>query len=104
MCYWRRGLLLRVHFDGGQRRSGISRPGLRRRRLCRDLLLLNDGCDDAWTNCATTLLCPHLDGSKKNGNDKESKTGTGLHLSLIHISEPTRLLSISYAVFCLKKK
>eukprot|EP00658_Telonema_sp_P-2_P017185 TRINITY_DN16649_c0_g1_i2.p1 TRINITY_DN16649_c0_g1~~TRINITY_DN16649_c0_g1_i2.p1 ORF type:complete len:144 (+),score=30.91 TRINITY_DN16649_c0_g1_i2:96-527(+) len=27
-----------------------------------------------------------------------------LILSLIHISEPTRLLSISYAVFCLKKK
>src|SRR5678816_4925523 len=27
-----------------------------------------------------------------------------LFLSLIHISEPTRLLSISYAVFCLKKK
>src|SRR5678816_4671696 len=26
-----------------------------------------------------------------------------LKLSLIHISEPTRLLSISYAVFCLKK-
>src|SRR5678815_2945998 len=25
-------------------------------------------------------------------------------ISLIHISEPTRLLSISYAVFCLKKK
>ena len=25
-------------------------------------------------------------------------------LSLIHISEPTRLLSILYAVFCLKKK
>src|SRR5678815_3561248 len=30
--------------------------------------------------------------------------GLGLvALSLIHISEPTRLLSISYAVFCLKK-
>ena len=28
----------------------------------------------------------------------------GVGLSLIHISEPTRLLSISYAVFCLKKK
>eukprot|EP00658_Telonema_sp_P-2_P082338 TRINITY_DN8688_c0_g1_i2.p2 TRINITY_DN8688_c0_g1~~TRINITY_DN8688_c0_g1_i2.p2 ORF type:complete len:220 (-),score=76.71 TRINITY_DN8688_c0_g1_i2:68-727(-) len=28
----------------------------------------------------------------------------GPFLSLIHISEPTRLLSISYAVFCLKKK
>eukprot|EP00831_Metopus_contortus_P028522 TRINITY_DN2367_c0_g1_i2.p3 TRINITY_DN2367_c0_g1~~TRINITY_DN2367_c0_g1_i2.p3 ORF type:complete len:137 (-),score=24.01 TRINITY_DN2367_c0_g1_i2:64-474(-) len=26
------------------------------------------------------------------------------HLSLIHISEPTRPLYISYAVFCLKKK
>ena len=30
--------------------------------------------------------------------------GSALGLSLIHISEPTRLLSISYAVFCLKKK
>eukprot|EP00658_Telonema_sp_P-2_P054810 TRINITY_DN43598_c0_g1_i1.p1 TRINITY_DN43598_c0_g1~~TRINITY_DN43598_c0_g1_i1.p1 ORF type:complete len:589 (-),score=102.29 TRINITY_DN43598_c0_g1_i1:21-1787(-) len=29
---------------------------------------------------------------------------TAHFLSLIHISEPTRLLSISYAVFCLKKK
>eukprot|EP00658_Telonema_sp_P-2_P075940 TRINITY_DN65804_c0_g1_i1.p1 TRINITY_DN65804_c0_g1~~TRINITY_DN65804_c0_g1_i1.p1 ORF type:complete len:103 (-),score=11.04 TRINITY_DN65804_c0_g1_i1:7-315(-) len=29
---------------------------------------------------------------------------SGRILSLIHISEPTRLLSISYAVFCLKKK
>jgi len=28
----------------------------------------------------------------------------GLALSLIHISEPTRLRRISYAVFCLKKK
>ena len=29
---------------------------------------------------------------------------TVLDLSLIHISEPTRLRRISYAVFCLKKK
>src|SRR5680860_1297713 len=29
---------------------------------------------------------------------------TGLDLSLIHISEPTRRTPISYAVFCLKKK
>ena len=27
-------------------------------------------------------------------------TGLGLYMSLLHISEPTRLLSISYAVFC----
>src|SRR5660398_220658 len=31
-------------------------------------------------------------------------SGTGSALSLIHISEPTRLRRISYAVFCLKKK
>eukprot|EP00658_Telonema_sp_P-2_P002290 TRINITY_DN10877_c0_g1_i3.p1 TRINITY_DN10877_c0_g1~~TRINITY_DN10877_c0_g1_i3.p1 ORF type:complete len:367 (+),score=73.24 TRINITY_DN10877_c0_g1_i3:134-1234(+) len=31
-------------------------------------------------------------------------TAAAQALSLIHISEPTRLLSISYAVFCLKKK
>src|SRR5450756_1400039 len=30
--------------------------------------------------------------------------GVTLSLSLIHISEPTRLGMISYAVFCLKKK
>src|SRR5450756_386617 len=29
--------------------------------------------------------------------------GTPIQLSLIHISEPTRLGMISYAVFCLKK-
>src|SRR5450756_2381184 len=36
----------------------------------------------------------------------ECKCGNlkGLHLSLIHISEPSRLGMISYAVFCLKKK
>ena len=32
------------------------------------------------------------------------KISTVLDLSLIHISEPTRLGMISYAVFCLKKK
>src|SRR5678815_5911548 len=36
---------------------------------------------------------------------RNPKTGEEIPiLSLIHISEPTRLLSISYAVFCLKKK
>src|SRR5678815_3800298 len=37
--------------------------------------------------------------------NRSRKSGLTLYnLSLIHISEPTRLLSISYAVFCLKKK
>eukprot|EP00658_Telonema_sp_P-2_P060918 TRINITY_DN49699_c0_g1_i1.p1 TRINITY_DN49699_c0_g1~~TRINITY_DN49699_c0_g1_i1.p1 ORF type:complete len:243 (-),score=56.46 TRINITY_DN49699_c0_g1_i1:124-852(-) len=42
-----------------------------------------------------------------NANDVYVYTSGGAvgdDLSLIHISEPTRLLSISYAVFCLKKK
>src|SRR5450759_5852095 len=34
----------------------------------------------------------------------EVAAGPSLTLSLIHISEPTRLGMISYAVFCLKKK
>ena len=40
----------------------------------------------------------------KNKNTLRTFLGLKLKLSLIHISEPTRLLSISYAVFCLKKK
>src|SRR5678815_2764197 len=39
----------------------------------------------------------------KGGSDEEILEWC-FELSLIHISEPTRLLSISYAVFCLKKK
>src|SRR5678816_3193792 len=34
--------------------------------------------------------------------DREMLGALGVNLSLIHISEPTRLLSSSYAVFCLK--
>src|SRR5678815_2967805 len=45
--------------------------------------------------------------STRNGNfnrccGAHSRNLTAVTLSLIHISEPTRLLSISYAVFCLK--
>src|SRR5428012_6257 len=36
--------------------------------------------------------------------DRNRPTHLSLRLSLIHISEPTRLGMISYAVFCLKKK
>src|SRR5665648_1245426 len=37
-------------------------------------------------------------------NNLVGGNGSVKHLSLIHISEPTRLGMISYAVFCLKKK
>eukprot|EP00658_Telonema_sp_P-2_P008330 TRINITY_DN13131_c0_g1_i2.p1 TRINITY_DN13131_c0_g1~~TRINITY_DN13131_c0_g1_i2.p1 ORF type:complete len:210 (-),score=46.88 TRINITY_DN13131_c0_g1_i2:80-709(-) len=55
--------------------------------------------------CVTTIkaTCGYKEDYKmllaRIGDDFER-----LDLSLIHISEPTRLLSISYAVFCLKKK
>eukprot|EP00826_Nyctotherus_ovalis_P008866 TRINITY_DN12305_c0_g2_i2.p1 TRINITY_DN12305_c0_g2~~TRINITY_DN12305_c0_g2_i2.p1 ORF type:complete len:184 (+),score=58.36 TRINITY_DN12305_c0_g2_i2:82-633(+) len=39
-----------------------------------------------------------------NHSFAQSDLGIVYHLSLIHISEPTRPLYISYAVFCLKKK
>eukprot|EP00658_Telonema_sp_P-2_P029512 TRINITY_DN2244_c0_g1_i10.p1 TRINITY_DN2244_c0_g1~~TRINITY_DN2244_c0_g1_i10.p1 ORF type:complete len:334 (+),score=90.18 TRINITY_DN2244_c0_g1_i10:185-1186(+) len=49
---------------------------------------------------------PRLPGYVTDQYNNEAKAATirGNYLSLIHISEPTRLLSISYAVFCLKKK
>src|SRR5678815_5168879 len=62
---------------------------------------------DAW--------CPLNTGRRKGERDVPSlrfewedslaadRRRPNAHLSLIHISEPTRLLSISYAVFCLKK-
>ena len=40
----------------------------------------------------------------KYGKDGSINAIPGHSLSLIHISEPTRLLSISYAVFCFKTK
>eukprot|EP00658_Telonema_sp_P-2_P027520 TRINITY_DN21229_c0_g1_i2.p1 TRINITY_DN21229_c0_g1~~TRINITY_DN21229_c0_g1_i2.p1 ORF type:complete len:200 (+),score=75.14 TRINITY_DN21229_c0_g1_i2:83-682(+) len=45
-----------------------------------------------------------LEDMKKLQQALEDEADADLDLSLIHISEPTRLLSISYAVFCLKKK
>eukprot|EP00658_Telonema_sp_P-2_P031785 TRINITY_DN23710_c0_g1_i2.p1 TRINITY_DN23710_c0_g1~~TRINITY_DN23710_c0_g1_i2.p1 ORF type:complete len:109 (+),score=23.85 TRINITY_DN23710_c0_g1_i2:139-465(+) len=46
----------------------------------------------------------YSDERELSSNNHTHTTITVPVLSLIHISEPTRLLSISYAVFCLKKK
>eukprot|EP00658_Telonema_sp_P-2_P043872 TRINITY_DN3174_c0_g1_i1.p1 TRINITY_DN3174_c0_g1~~TRINITY_DN3174_c0_g1_i1.p1 ORF type:complete len:341 (-),score=117.82 TRINITY_DN3174_c0_g1_i1:87-1109(-) len=42
--------------------------------------------------------------AERERRKEEAREALAEDLSLIHISEPTRLLSISYAVFCLKKK
>src|SRR5660398_219730 len=50
---------------------------------------------------------PGGDGGTEEPHDRPDLAARGdavQELSLIHISEPTRLRRISYAVFCLKKK
>ena len=63
---------------------------------------------DTWEtipgNCDTFI---YLGGNEQSTHKYVSELlgkGTIDKLSLIHISEPTRLGMISYAVFCLKKK
>src|SRR5450756_3171642 len=56
---------------------------------------------------ATTWTSIYSTTTGTGGVQTLNITGTGRYvrmLSLIHISEPTRLGMISYAVFCLKKK
>src|SRR5450756_2835475 len=60
--------------------------------------------------CKDAINCGHVQDETKTNHKFERETVDGVvtqkcfDLSLIHISEPTRLGMISYAVFCLKKK
>src|SRR5678816_141751 len=56
----------------------------------------------AWIFVAPTAVL--YEDEDLHGEFATHFVGPTWELSLIHISEPTRLLSISYAVFCLKKK
>src|SRR5665648_1239138 len=47
---------------------------------------------------------PEVQGAADHTGDSLELARIAQKLSLIHISEPTRLGMISYAVFCLKKK
>src|SRR5680860_1697330 len=53
-----------------------------------------------------TKTRPGLHPGQRRSHQRKvrSPPGSTHHLSLIHISEPTRRTPISYAVFCLKKK
>src|SRR5674536_388657 len=63
-----------------------------------DGLNINDGCGSTHPAGLMAAVRAHrADVGLAHDGDAD-------RLSLIHISEPTRLLSISYAVFCLKKK
>src|SRR5660397_251316 len=57
------------------------------------------------TELSESRFCYFLELGADNYHTKAAGKGrTVQYLSLIHISEPTRLRRISYAVFCLKKK
>src|SRR5665648_1154926 len=55
-------------------------------------------------NGETMGIVSEMDVLKAMGKPEWMKYDAECILSLIHISEPTRLGMISYAVFCLKKK
>src|SRR5450756_2820887 len=57
--------------------------------------------------CSGTTLAKMFTGFMRSSSTSSSMASSSspvIYLSLIHISEPTRLGMISYAVFCLKKK
>ena len=84
-----------------QSRSSAASDVYKRQILSYKIDRSTDG--STWTNVTTTNGNAYLD-TVSESRKYYWRVGTMDNLSLIHISEPTRLLSISYAVFCLKKK
>src|SRR5678816_4611489 len=62
---------------------------------------LAQGIVEGATRGTLSKAIEHVTDGKIGRNRAKVIARTELGLSLIHISEPTRLLSISYAVFCL---
>src|SRR5660397_248992 len=62
------------------------------------------GVDPLLLYGTNIVKCPEIDQSEAEDNCPVYFLEEFQILSLIHISEPTRLRRISYAVFCLKKK
>ena len=59
---------------------------------------------DEFSDLGNIMIIPVFKHTKKAPNNTTIGLSRSASLSLIHISEPTRLGMISYAVFCLKKK
>src|SRR5450756_1150312 len=66
----------------------------------------NKGCSHGVSGCSDESLLRTMKDSQcaKHRKERPCNPKAAHNLSLIHISEPTRLGMISYAVFCLKKK
>ena len=73
-----------------------------------DIVIAGGGEDEHWSSSslfdAMGALSSNFNDVPKKASRPYDKNRDGFVLSLIHISEPTRLLSISYAVFCLCNK
>src|SRR5450759_745720 len=83
-------------------RLGWQYPQLNMGRIV-ELLRLKCQCNEIRVVANERLLNWGKEIGLRTGND-EASCDMAPQLSLIHISEPTRLGMISYAVFCLKKK
>ena len=66
--------------------------------------MLLDGCFKGMRRYNMRAIAFFEPRDEKRCRESVLYSGYALNLSLIHISEPTRLGMISYAVFCLKKK
>src|SRR5450759_4667952 len=78
-----------------------SRPGVKGRKIFGDLVPWNK----VWrTGANSATRIKFIDDVTFGGQALKAGEYALYTLSLIHISEPTRLGMISYAVFCLKKK
>ena len=61
-------------------------------------------CEEALAHHTASVCIPPSYVARAHEHFPALNICTVIGLSLIHISEPTRLGMISYAVFCLKKK
>src|SRR3546814_1452683 len=57
-----------------------------------------------WHEAMQSMNGGHKKAAKPSPHTAGTRSKQTVHLSLIQISEPTRNLRISYAVFCLKQK
>src|SRR5678815_2726606 len=71
------------------------------RRWSLDAVWFRDAGTFRHSSNAHAAANPGADQSYLARSFLKKREKRSAHLSLIHISEPTRLLSISYAVFCL---
>src|SRR5678815_4105350 len=95
----RRDVLPRLAIVGGDLDVAVVRSDPDQRRLN---WRRRNRVDDAALSVTIGVRRGGCIERRRNTGIGPSEVWTDLRLSLIHISEPTRLLSISYAVFCLK--